>query len=302
MGLIVAQDSMNARRTVRVGLASRQAVIAYIFLAPALIYFTVFFFYPIVLELWASMQSTTAFVGLENYLLAFQDARVWGTFKVTLLFAAGVTLLNVIVGLALALLLDLPLRGRVVFRAIFMVPYMTSMIIVGLMWRNILDPQIGILNRLLLVLGLPAQDWLTNYQLALPAVIGITLWQGVGYTMVLFLAGLQGIPREYYEAAHVDGAGGLARFRFVTLPLLAPTTLFVVIIGIINSLQAFAQAFVITQGGPADATRFYVFHVYNVAFNENNLGYASALSFLMFLVILVLTLIQLRVGNKATEY
>lgn len=302
MGLIVAQDSMNARRTVRVGLASRQAVIAYIFLAPALIYFTIFFFYPIVLELWASMQSTTAFVGLENYLRAFQDARVWGTFKVTLLFAAGVTLLNVIVGLALALLLDLPLRGRVVFRAIFMVPYMTSMIIVGLMWRNILDPQIGILNRLLLVFGLPAQDWLTNYQLALPAVIGITLWQGVGYTMVLFLAGLQGIPREYYEAAHVDGAGGLARFRFVTLPLLAPTTLFVVIIGIINSLQAFAQAFVITQGGPADATRFYVFHVYNVAFNENNLGYASALSFLMFLVILVLTLIQLRVGNKATEY
>jgi multiple sugar transport system permease protein len=302
MGLIVAQDGMNARRTVRVGLASRQAVIAYIFLAPALIYFTIFFFYPIVLELWASMQSTTAFVGLENYLQAFQDARVWGTFKVTLLFAAGVTLLNVIVGLALALLLDLPLRGRVVFRAIFMVPYMTSMIIVGLMWRNILDPQIGILNRLLLVFGLPAQDWLTNYQLALPAVIGITLWQGVGYTMVLFLAGLQGIPREYYEAAHVDGAGGLARFRFVTLPLLAPTTLFVVIIGIINSLQAFAQAFVITQGGPADATRFYVFHVYNVAFNENNLGYASALSFLMFLVILVLTLIQLRVGNKATEY
>jgi multiple sugar transport system permease protein len=302
MGLIVAQDGTNARRTVRVGLASRQAVIAYIFLAPALIYFTIFFFYPIVLELWASMQSTTAFVGLENYLQALQDARVWGAFKVTLLFAAGVTLLNVIVGLALALLLDLPLRGRVVFRAIFMVPYMTSMIIVGLMWRNILDPQIGILNRLLLVFGLPAQDWLTNYQLALPAVIGITLWQGVGYTMVLFLAGLQGIPREYYEAAHVDGAGGLARFRFVTLPLLAPTTLFVVIIGIINSLQAFAQAFVITQGGPADATRFYVFHVYNVAFNENNLGYASALSFLMFLVILVLTLIQLRVGNKATEY
>lgn len=302
MGLIVARDSMNARRTVRVGLASRQAVIAYIFLAPALIYFTIFFFYPIVLEFWASMQSTTAFVGLGNYLQAFQDARVWETFKVTLLFAAGVTLLNVVIGLALALLLDLPLRGRVVFRAIFMVPYMTSMIIVGLMWRNILDPQIGILNRLLLVLGLPAQDWLTNYQFALPAVIGITIWQGVGYTMVLFLAGLQGIPREYYEAAHVDGAGGLERFRFVTLPLLAPTTLFVVIIGVINSLQAFAQAFVITQGGPADATRFYVFHVYNVAFNENNLGYASALSFVMFLVILVLTVIQMRIGNKATEY
>ncbi|GHO63839.1 sugar ABC transporter permease [Ktedonobacter sp. SOSP1-52] len=302
MSLIMARDSLGEKRSVRMGLASRQALIAYVFLAPALIYFTIFFFYPILLELWASMQSTTDFVGLANYLTAFQDQRVWATFQVTVLFAIGVTLLNILLGLGLALLLDLPFKGRVVFRAVFLVPYMTSMVIVGLMWRNILDPQVGILNRLLFSLGLPQQGWLTDYQLALPVVIGITVWQGVGYTMILFLAGLQGIPEDYYEAAQVDGANGWMRFRHVTLPLLAPTTLFVVIIGVINSLQAFTQAFVITQGGPADATRFYVFHVYNIAFNENNLGYASALSFIMFVLILVLTLIQWRLGNKVVEY
>ncbi|GHO46139.1 carbohydrate ABC transporter permease [Ktedonospora formicarum] len=302
MSIIVARDSVGTKRAVRTGLASRQALIAYIFLTPALLYFTIFFFYPILLELWASMQSITDFVGLANYLKAFQDQRVWETFKVTVLFALGVTLLNIVIGLALALLLDLPFKGRVLFRAIFLVPYMSSLVIVGLMWRNILDPQVGILNRILFSLGIPQQSWLTDYHLALPVVIGITVWQGVGYTMILFLAGLQGIPKDYYEAAQVDGAGAWTRFRHVTLPLLAPTMLFVVIIGVINSLQAFTQAFVITQGGPADATRFYVFHVYNIAFNENNLGYASALSFIMFVVILVLTLIQWRLGNKAVEY
>lgn len=302
MGLIVVRDGAGIKRSVHVGLATRQAVIAYIFLLPALIYFSIFFFYPIALELWASLQSTSAFVGLANYGQALQDPRVWESFRVTVVFAAGVTLLNIVIGMALALLLDLPLPGRVVFRAIFMVPYMTSMVIVGLMWRNILDPLVGVLNRVLTLLALPPQDWLTNYQLALPAVIGITVWQGVGYTMVLFLAGLQGIPREYYEAARADGAGAWARFRSITLPLLAPTTLFVAIIGVIGSLQAFSQAFVITQGGPADATRLFAFHIYNVAFNENNLGYASALSFLMFIVILLLTLVQLRIGNKSIEY
>ncbi|GCE48228.1 multiple sugar transport system permease protein [Thermosporothrix hazakensis] len=302
MGLIVAQDRYGAKRHVRTGLASRQALVAYIFLMPALIYFTVFFFYPILVELWTSMQSTTDFVGLANYVQALQDQRVLESFKVTLIFAVCVTTFNVLIGLGLALLLDRPIKGRTIFRALFLVPYMTSMVIVGLMWRNILDPMVGIFNRILLAVGLPTQDWLTNYHMALPVIIGVTIWQGVGYTMVLFLAGLQGIPTEFYEAARVDGAGPWARFRYITLPLLAQTTLFVVIISAIGSLQAFAQAFIITQGGPADATRFFIFHVYNTAFNENNLGYASALTFLMFIVILVLTFFQLRVSKQAVEY
>lgn len=302
MGLTIAQDQAGAKRTVRVGLASRQACIAYIFLAPALIYFTIFFFYPILMELWASMQSTTDFVGLQNYVQAFQDPRVLDSFRVTLVFAVIVTVASIVIGLLLALLLDRPLKGRVIYRAILLVPYMTSMVIVGLMWRNILDPLVGILNRLLTQFGLPTQAWLTDYQMALPVVAAITVWQGIGYTMILFLAGLQGIPKDYYEAASVDGAGAWPQFWHITLPLLAPTTLFVVIISVIGSLQAFAQAMVITQGGPADATRFFVYHVFNVAFNENNLGYASALTFIMFVLILVLTFVQMRLGRKATEY
>ncbi|MBO0780132.1 MAG: sugar ABC transporter permease [Ktedonobacteraceae bacterium] len=304
MSLIVSRDRTGAARTIRMGLASRQALVAYIFLLPALIYFAVFFFYPIIQEVYVSLldNATADFVGLRNYVQALQDPRVLNSFKVTVIFAASVTIASIVVGLGLAMLLDQPLRGRAVLRAIFLVPYLSSAIIVGLMWRNILDPLTGILNRVLLQYGLPQQDWLSNYNLALPAVIAITVWQGAGYTMVLFLAGLQNIPQMYYEAARVDGAGPWARFRRITLPLLAPTTLFVSIISVIGSLQGFTQAYVITQGGPAEATRFYVYHVFNVAFNENNIAYSSALTFLMFIAILVLTIIQMRLGNRAVEY
>ncbi len=302
MSLTFSRDQTGAIRTVRTGLLSRQAMIAYLFLSPALIYFAVFFFYPILLEIWTSLNSADAFVGLQNYISAVQDPRTLNSFKVTAIFALGVTVLGIVVGLGLAILLDRPLRGKVVLRAILLVPYMSSAVIVGLMWRNILDPLIGILNRVLMQVGLPTQDWLSNYNTALPALIGITVWQVMGYNMLLFLAGLQGIPNDYYDAASVDGANAWVRFRHITLPLLSSTTLFVSVISVINSLQAFTQAYIITNGGPAEATRFTVFHVYDVAFNENNIGYASAITFLMFLAILVLTVVQLRVAGRQVEY
>lgn len=292
------------KRSVRIGLVTRQAIVAYVFLLPAFLYFSIFYFYPIILEFWISLQHsfTGTFVGFDNYLQALRDPRVINALIVTILFAAGVASLSIVLGLLLALLLNEPLKGRVIFRACILIPYMSSAVIVGLMWRTILDPITGLLNRILVFLHLPMQDWLANYSAALPTVIGITIWQTMGYTMLLFLAGLQGIPEDYYHAAQVDGAPRFARFRYITLPLLAPTTLFVSIISVINSLQAFAQAYIITQGGPADATRFYVFHVFNVAFNENNISYASAMTFLMFLAILVLTIIQFRLSGKEVEY
>jgi multiple sugar transport system permease protein len=304
VSLIATRDQAGAVRTVRMGLASRQALIAYLFLFPAFVYFCIFFFYPIGVELWSSLQNNDSgvFAGLQNYIQAFQDPRVLNSFRVTGLFALGVTVLSIIIGLGLAILLDQPLRGRVILRACLLTPYITSGVIVGLMWRNILDPATGILNRVFAILGLPPQDWLSNYQAALPVLIVIMVWHGVGYTMILFLAGLQGIPPEYAEAASVDGATRRQRFRHITLPLLAPTTLFVSIISVISSLQAFSEALIITQGGPAEATRLYVYHVFNVAFNENNIAYASALTFLMFLAILLLTTLQLRIGGNDIEY
>jgi multiple sugar transport system permease protein len=293
------------RRGGRTGLRTRQAMVAYLFLTPALVYFTVFFFYPIAYEFWLSLHSgpnADAWVGLQNYARALRDDRVLHSFRITVLFAAGTTLGSILIGLGLALLLDRPLRGRVLLRAVLLFPYMTSFVIVALMWQNILDPYVGILNRALAALGLPQQAWLTSYEWALPAIVGITVWHGMGYNMVIFLAGLQGIPRDYYDAAKLDGASGWGLFRTITLPLLAPTTLFVSILGVIGSLQAFAQPYVITQGGPADATRLYVYHVFEAGFGELDFGYASALAFLMFLVVLVLTVVQLRLGRRSVEY
>ncbi len=305
MAQIVSKDQSGAARHVRVGFASRQAVVAYIFLLPSLIYFSIFFFYPIGLEFWYSLHKdlvSNIFVGLENYGQAFADERVLHSFLVTAIFAFACTAFSIGLGLGLAVLVDMPLKGRIVFRAILLVPYLTSAVIVGLMWRNILDPLTGIFNRLLGQIGLPTQDWLSDYNAALWAIVGITIWQSIGYNMILSLAGLQGIPNDYHEAAKIDGANALNRFRFISIPLLAPTTLFVSIISVIGSLQAFTQAYIITKGGPAEATRFYVYHIYNVAFTENNFAYASALTFLMFLAILVLTIVQFRISRKGVEY
>ncbi len=300
-----ASGPLSDHAPVRRRLVGRQARVAYIFLAPAIVYFSVFFFYPIAQEVWLSFHTgsdTGTWNGLDNYRRAFADDRVWHSFRVTALFAIGTTVGSIVIGLGLALLLDQRLPGRIALRSILLFPYMISFVIVGLMWRNILDPYVGVLNGFLLEIGLPQQFWLTSYDAALPTIIGITIWQSMGYNMVLFLAGLQGIPREYYEAARVDGASGARLFFNITLPLLAPTTLFVSVIGVIGSLQAFAQPYIITQGGPAEATNLYVYHVFNAGFGQLDFGYASALAFLMFLVILVLTIVQLRIGRNTAEY
>lgn len=296
---------VSHRRTRRTGIASRQARVAYLFLLPAITYFAIFFFYPIGKELWMSFHTGAAadqWVGLDNYSRAFSDGRAWHSFRVTALFAIGSTAGSIVIGLGLALLLDQRLPGSVLIRSMLLFPYMISFVIVGLMWRNILDPYVGILNSLLYEAGLPMQYWLTSYTAALPAIIGITVWHGMGYNMVLFLAGLQGIPRDYYDAAQLDGAGAWNLFRHITLPLLAPTTLFVTVISVISSLQAFAQPYIITQGGPADATRLFVYHVFEAGFGQLDFGYASTLAFLMFIVILILTAIQLWLGRRTVEY
>jgi multiple sugar transport system permease protein len=201
-----------------------------------------------------------------------------------------------VLGMLLAVILNQRMPGRAVFRGILLVPYLTSIAIVGLLWRNILDPEVGILNRVLAAVGLPGQHWLTSHPLA--TLIAIAVWQQAGYTTVLFLAGLQGIPPLYYEAAEMDGASVWRRFRHVTLPMLAPTTLFVSVIGVISALQEFALPYLVTNGGPADATDLYVFRVFQEAFRFRDFGYASALSYLLLIVILVLSVIQLRVGRR----
>ncbi len=280
-------------------LRAHRARTAYLFLTPALLFFGLFFYMPIADIVNTSMHSgpqADRFSGFGNYVDAFRDPSVRNSFTVTLLFAVGTTVGAIVLGICLALLVNRPLRGRALIRLALLVPYLTSVAVVGLLWRNILDPQLGILNRMLRELGLPTQAWLNTDPLA--TIILVTLWQIAGYTMILFLAGLQGIPEVYYEAATIDGASTWQQFWRITLPLLAPTTLFVSVMAVISGLQAFGQAYIITNGGPADATDLYVFHVFEVAFRSRDFGYASALSVLLLFVIIAFTAVQLRAGRR----
>jgi multiple sugar transport system permease protein len=282
--------------------AKRQAATAWLFLLPAVVFFMVLFFVPIASQLYTSLYggaNSDVFVGFDNFSRALSDPNVISSFMTTIAYAVGSLVVGIVLGLVLAVILNQALPGRALFRALLLIPYLTSIAIVGLMWRNMLDPQVGILNRVLDMVGLPGQNWLNTAPLAV--IIGITVWSSVGYTMVLFLAGLQGIPEVYYEAARVDGASPWRRFFSITLPLLAPTTAFVSIVGVIAALQQFALPYIVTGGGPGNATSLYAFRVFNVAFNDSDFGYASALSFLLLIVILVLSLVQLRVSRSGME-
>ncbi|MEU4223611.1 sugar ABC transporter permease [Nonomuraea sp. NPDC026600] len=280
-------------------LASRYARTAYLFLTPAILFFAAFFYLPIGNVVATSLRTgpqADQFAGLANYGQALADPAVRHSFLVTIVFAVAVVIGSIVLGLILAMALDQPLKGRVAFRVLLLVPYLTSVAIVGLLWRNILDPELGVLNRLLAATGLPEQQWLNSAPLL--TIAAVTLWQSVGYTMVLFLAGLQGIPETFHEAAKIDGADAWRRFWRITLPLLAPTTLFVSVMAVISGLQAFGQAYIITNGGPGDATDLSVFHIFNIAFRTRDFGYSAAQSVLLLVVIVAFTLIQLRAGRR----
>jgi multiple sugar transport system permease protein len=280
-------------------LARQRARTAYLLLAPALAFFALMFFYPLGAELTTSAFSgvrADEFVGFGNYTKALTDPVARHAFLVTLQFAVGVVVVSLVLGIAAAVILNQRLRGRLVFRGILLVPYLTSVAIVGLLWRNILDPELGILNRLLGSAGLPEQNWLNEHPVA--TIVAIAVWQDIGYATLLFIAGLQGIPETYYEAARVDGATPWQRFRHVTLPLLVPTTVFVSVIGTITALQQFALPYLVTDGGPGDASDLYVLRVYETAFSFRDFGYASALSYLLLIVILALSIVQLRAGRR----
>jgi len=280
-------------------LRRKHVITAYLFLIPALIFFLAMFFYPLYLELMTSFTSgltSPVPVGFDNYIRALQDPMVIHSFFVTLLYASGSLVGSIVFGLLLAVVLNQRLRGKTVLRTMLLVPYMTSIAIVGLLWRNILDPNVGVLNTVLHNLGLPGQQWLNTAPLQ--TLIGITVWQETGYVMMLFMAGLQAVPEEVYEAAKIDGAGVWARFVKITLPLLAPTSFFVILVGVIGSLQQFGLPYIVTNGGPGNATSLFVFQVYQETFTNQDIGYASAMAFLLLIFILILAFIQMRVGRR----
>ena len=244
------------------------------------------------------------FIGFQNYVDAFtRDRLFWVALEKTAYYAVVTVVLGLIGSLLLALLLDQKLFGTSLLRTFFFLPSLTPVVASVFLWGWILHPNIGVLNYLLRQVGIQGPGWMTAPEWAMPALFIIALWGSIGGgRMIIFIAGLQGVPHELYEAAHIDGAGLWARFRHVTIPLLTPTIFFNLIISIIGALSVFALAHVGTRGGPVNATYFYVLHIYNRGFADSEMGYAAALAWIFFIVVIVFTGIQFWLQRHWVHY
>ena len=279
---------------------------AWLFLAPALALIGVFFFLPVAAALVLSLtdfdiyavasSENTRFVGLNNYIQLLRTPLFWSSLQNTFYFALVGGPLTIAVSLGAALLLNAKLvRWLSFFRTIYFTPFVTTLVAVAIVWRYLYHARYGLLNYGLQALGIAPIDWLGDPHWAMPAIIVMAVWKNFGYNMLIFIAGLQSIPGELYDAANVDGAGPVRQFINVTLPMLGPTLLFVGVITMIGYFQLFAEPYVMTQGGPLRATTSVVLYMYEEGFRWWRMGYAAAIAFVLFVVILIATLIQFRI-------
>jgi len=286
--------------------ASRAALF---FIAPSLLVIGGFFFLPVAAALALSLTDfdlyaladpgTARFVGLKNYVELVGDPDFWQALRNTAYFVVVGGPLSVAVSLGAAILVSSKLtKWKGLWRTVFFAPVVTTLVAVAVVWRYLYNAEYGLLNSALGAVGVPAIDWLGDPVWAMPAIIGLAVWKNFGYNMIIFVAGLAGVPEELYEAAQLDGAGWWARFRHITVPELAPTFLFVGVITMIGYFQLFAEPYVMTEGGPLRATVSVVYLMYEEGFKWWNLGYASAVAFVLFALMMVGTLIQLRLQRS----
>ncbi|CAN5611602.1 sugar ABC transporter permease [soil metagenome] len=283
---------------------------AWLFLAPALLLIGVFFFLPVAASLLLSVTdfdiyaiaslANARFVGLRNYAELLQNPLFWTAVRNTFYFALVGGPLTVATSLGAALLISSRLvRFKGLFRTLYFVPFVTTLVAVAIVWRYLYHPQYGLLNYVLGWVGISPIDWLGDPRWAMPAIILLGVWKNFGYNMLIFIAGLQNVPSELYEAAELDGAGAVRRFWHVTLPMLAPTFLFVGVITMIGYFQLFAEPYVMTGGGPLKATTSLVLLMYEEGFRWWRMGVAAAVAFILFLIILAWTLLQFRLQREA---
>ena len=288
---------------------ARDALWGYVFLLPWLVGLIVFWLGPILMSFGLSFTqydaiSAPRFIGLDNYNKAFFGDRLfWPSIIRTFEYSAIVVPVGLVGSLSLALLLNRGIRGTYIFRALFFVPSLTPAVALALLWSWLLQPEIGPVNDGLKMLGITGPAWLASRYWALPSIIIINLWASMGgNTMLIFLAGLQGVPQELHEAASLDGAGRWAKFRHVTLPMISPTFFFNLVLGVIGALKVFSTAFVATQGGPAYATWFFALHIYQQAFSFFKMGYGSALAWIFVVMLLVFTYFQVVLARRWVYY
>lgn len=277
------------------------------FLAPSAIPLLLFTAVPMISSVWVSLHqwnliSPMKWVGLDNYSTLLTDPGTRTVFLHTLIYCAGYLPLVFAGGLGLALVLNKKLAGRSFFRAAYFLPVVTSWVVVALVWKWLLNPTNGLVNTLLGAVGLPQPGWWTDPSWALPAVILSSAWKDLGFVMVIMLAGLQAIPQDVMEAAWADGANAWQRFWRITLPLLSPSTFFVIVISLINGFQVFDQVYVMTGGGPSGSSQVVVGQIYDLTFRYGRAGEASALSWILFAVILLITAVQIRGQRRWVHY
>lgn len=279
-----------------------------LFVIPALIPLIVFWIYPILKSIyisftnWDYMSPTYDFVFLDNFKALFQDARFYNALWNTLIFTVGTLIPTIVIGLVLALLLQKSFKGSGIIKFILFSPWITPTVAISIVWTWIYNPDVGIANTILNFFGLPGLQWIKSSETAMLSVIIVTVWKSLGYAMIFYLSALEKVPKELYEASGMDGAKAWQRFRDVTIPCISPTTFFLMIITMVNSLQAYDQIQILTQGGPSGSTRTLLYMYYQLGFEEFNMGQATAVAIVLILITVLLSVFQFTGSKKWVNY
>ena len=279
---------------------------AWLMLSPNVIGFLMFMLIPVVTTFALSftkydMLSTPRFVGLYNYIAMARDPIIWEVTGNTIVYTILTVPVGMCISLLLAVMLDKKIGFRRFYRAAFFLPSITSMVVVAIVWQWIYNPDYGLLNYFLSLFGISGPKWLLNTSTSLLSLAIVGIWKNAGYNMIIFLSGLQGISNTYYEAAELDGANGWQRFRYITLPMLRPTTFFIFVMSIICSFQVFDQVMLMTKGGPGRSSSVLVHYLYQNAFQYFKLGYACAVAYLLFFIVMFITLLNMRMEKNMRE-
>ena len=279
---------------------------AWLMLAPNIIGFIMFMLIPVVATFVLSfmkydMLTKPKFIGLGNYITMFKDPVVWQVTGNTILYTILTVPVGMCISLLLAVMLDQKIAFRRFYRAAFFLPSITSMVVVAIVWQWIYNPEFGLLNYFLSLFGIKGPKWLLDARTSLMSLAIVGIWKSAGYNMIIFLSGLQGISTSYYEAAMLDGAGTWAQFRYITLPLLKPTTFFIFVMAVIGSFQVFDQVMLMTQGGPGRSSSVLVHYLYQNAFQYFKLGYACAIAYLLFFIIMGITIFNMRMEKNMRD-
>jgi multiple sugar transport system permease protein len=304
----LGKASAEGTRGYRVGLKSRETVAAYLFLAPFIILFSIFVIRAVIIAIrmsffdWTILNPVKPFIGLANYKELFNDDVWWLSLRNTIYFSLFTVIGTSIIALMAAVAINQIKRGKEFFRVLLYMPSLLSVGVIGLTWVWLLNTQFGIINYALSFIGIRPINWLGEGELVIPALSFTTMWWGFGFPMLIFIAGLQGIPEQLYEAARIDGARGRQIFFSITLPLLRPTILFVTVTGFIAHFQVFGQPFIMTRGGPGRASYTVILYLYEIAWRAFRMGYGSAVAVSIAVIIIIFTLIQFRIIGRRVEY